>query len=119
MTNPVYGAPPHLRPHLPAYPPASLRQPLRVELFFLTHAETGEPLAHGGPLGAALAGAVLIDELLRPDARIRLVGDLIVVSGGSVSGDPVADWAVRTLDGRRVSALEPSRPVRLADAVRA
>lgn len=108
MTYPVHGV-----------PPPNLRQPLRVELFFLTHAETGEPLVHGRALGVALAGAVLIDELLRPDRRTRLVGDLVVVSAAGISGDPVADWATRTLDGRRVSALEASRPTQLPAALSA
>ncbi|MDG6100504.1 GPP34 family phosphoprotein [Dactylosporangium aurantiacum] len=108
MTYPAYGA-----------PPPNLRQPSRVELFFLTHAETGEPLVHGGALGVALAGAVLVDELLRPEPRIRLVGELVVVTTSSFSGDPVADWAVRTLDGRRMSALETSRPTQLRAALRA
>ncbi len=108
MTYPVYGA-----------PPPNLRQPLRAELFFLTHAETGEPLVHGAALGVALAGAILVGELLRPEPRIRLVGDLVVITAADISGDPVADWATRTLDGRRVSALEASRPTQLQAALRA
>ena len=74
-----------------------------MELFFLTHSETGEPLAHPGALAVALAGAVIIDDLLRPVERIRIVGPQVIVVNPDVSGDPVADWAIRALGGHRTA----------------
>ncbi|MEU0557463.1 GPP34 family phosphoprotein [Dactylosporangium sp. NPDC006015] len=101
-------------------PPPNLRQPLRVELFFLTHSETGEPLAHAGALAVALAGAVIIDDLLRPIERLRLIGPQVIVVNPAVSGDPVADWAIRALGGFTAGqGLERQRSVGVRDAIRA
>ncbi len=102
-------------------PPPNLRQPLRVELFFLTHSETGEPLTHASAHAVALAGAALIDDLLRPVERIRIVGPQVVVVNADVSGDPVADWVVRTLGGHRGTSARdrPQRSYSIRDAVRA
>jgi hypothetical protein len=102
-------------------PAPNLRQPLRVELFFLTHAETGEPLTHPNAHAVALAGAALIDDLLRPVERLRIVGPQVVVVNADVSGDPVADWVVRTLGGHRGASVldRPQRSYSVRDAVRA
>ncbi|MER7273485.1 GPP34 family phosphoprotein [Dactylosporangium sp. NPDC000244] len=102
-------------------PPPSLRQPLRVELFFLAHSETGERLASLAAAGVALAGAVLIDELLRPVERIRVVERRVFVTSLSVSGDPVADWAVGLLAGpvTRSAFAPPRQPLPVRDAIRA
>ncbi|MDG6107615.1 GPP34 family phosphoprotein [Dactylosporangium aurantiacum] len=112
-------------------PPPNLRQPLRVELFFLTHSETGEPLAHAGALAVALAGAVIIDHLLRPlwrqtpdhqiqpFERLRVVGPQVIVLNPDVSGDPVADWAITALGGARVrSVSERQRSTAMREAIR-
>jgi hypothetical protein len=108
MTYPIGGA-----------PAPNVRQPLRVELFFLTHSETGEPLAHTAALAVALAGAVLIDDLLRPVERIRLIGDHAIVVNPGLSGDPVADWAIRELAGTRPGAgLERQRSMGVRAAIR-
>ncbi|MER7006262.1 GPP34 family phosphoprotein [Dactylosporangium sp. NPDC000555] len=102
-------------------PPPNLRQPLRVELFFLTHSETGERLASPAAVGVALAGAVLIDELLRPVERVRVVERRVLVTEAGVSGDPVADWAVSLLAGpvSRSAFAPPRQSVPVRDAVRA
>jgi hypothetical protein len=119
-------------------PPPNLRQPLRVELFFLTHSEAGEPLAHAGTLAVALAAAILIDQLLRPLwrpshtqqpqqpqqleplERLRVVGPQVIVINPDVSGDPVADWAITALGGGRVrSVSERQRSLTVRDAIRA
>ncbi|MGI5180558.1 GOLPH3/VPS74 family protein [Dactylosporangium sp. CA-152071] len=116
-------------------PPPNLRQPLRVELFFLTHSEAGEPLAHVGTLAVALAGAVIIDQLLRPLwrpgydqqsqqlqplERLRVVGPQIIVINPDVSGDPVSDWAITALGGGRVRSMsDRQRSLTVRDAIRA
>lgn len=113
-------------------PPPNLRQPLRVELFFLTHSETGEPLAHVGTLAVSLAAAILIDQLLRPIwrpshaqqieplERLRVVGPQVIVINPDVSGDPVADWAITALGGDRIrSVSERHWSLTVRDAIRA
>ncbi|GAB3849368.1 GPP34 family phosphoprotein [Dactylosporangium cerinum] len=112
-------------------PPPNLRQPLRVELFFLTHSETGEPLANTAALAVALAGAIIVDHLLRPlwrqgndrqlqpHDRLRLFGTQVIVVNPDVSADPVADWAVTALGGARVrSVSERQRSMPLREAIR-
>ncbi|MFG2042116.1 GPP34 family phosphoprotein [Dactylosporangium sp. NPDC048998] len=99
MTNPIGERP---------APP--LRQPLRVELFFLTHSETGERLASPAAVGVALAGAVLLDELLRPVTRVHVADRRMIVTNPGLSGDPVADWAVSLLaSSSGMSALTSQR----------
>ncbi|MGI5238772.1 GOLPH3/VPS74 family protein [Dactylosporangium sp. CA-139066] len=102
-----------------ARPLPNLRQPLRVETFFVAHSETGERLASSAALGVALGGAALIDELLRPVERIRIVDRHVLVVDHSVSGDPVADWLIGVLGGPPVrTLLAPSpRPSTLRDAI--
>ncbi|GAA4256575.1 GOLPH3/VPS74 family protein [Dactylosporangium darangshiense] len=101
-------------------PPPNLRQPLRVEAFVITHNETGERLSSPAAIGVALAGAVLVDELLRPAERIRIVDQRVIVTNPNLSGDPVGDWAVGMLAGpggwSALASQPRSMPVR--DAVR-
>jgi hypothetical protein len=93
--------------HAAFTPPPLSRQPLRVELFLLTHDDDGNPLAHLPSLALGLAGAILIgltmpDERM-PIERVRVVGDAAIGVSPEPSGDPVADWAARFLAGFRPS----------------
>lgn len=84
-----------------AYDPSPpVRHPLRVELFALAHSDAGEPLVHLPSLSIGLAAAMLTS-LIMPTERVRIVADAAIVVNRSMSGDPVADWAVRHLDGMR------------------
>ncbi|MEV6922916.1 GPP34 family phosphoprotein [Dactylosporangium sp. NPDC051485] len=81
-------------------PAATIRHPLRVELYFLTHNEAGEPLAHHRALSMALAGAILAD-LAAPTAHVQIVYGSVLVRTWQLTGDPVADWALRVLQAHR------------------
>ncbi|WP_327009677.1 GPP34 family phosphoprotein [Dactylosporangium sp. NBC_01737] len=81
-------------------PPTTIRQPLRVELYFLAHNEAGEPLAHQRALSVALAGTILAD-LLAPVEHISVADGLVFVRSRELTGDPVADWALRLLQAHR------------------
>ncbi|MEU5909368.1 GPP34 family phosphoprotein [Micromonospora sp. NPDC047527] len=88
-----------------------VRLPLRVELFVLTHNDSGAPLAHLPSLSLALAGAILTN-LVAPIERIRVVGDAAIAVHRQPIGDPVADWAL-TFMARNHRALSVREAVRL------
>jgi hypothetical protein len=88
--------------HAAFAPPPPSRHPLRVELFVLTHDDTGSPLAHLPSLSLGLAGAILVG-LTLPTERVRVVGEAAIVVNREPSSDPVADWAARFLGGFRPS----------------
>lgn len=101
-------------------PIPTIRQPLRVELYFLAHNDVGEPLAHHSGLSVALAGAVLAD-LAAPVAHVQVVYGQLVVRTWQLTGDPVADWALRVLQAHRTPqvAHDAERPaLMLRDALR-
>ncbi len=101
-------------------PPSVVRQPLRVELYFLAHNDAGEPLAHQRALSVALAGAVLAD-LAAPTAHVQVVYGQLLVRTRQLTGDPVADWALRVLHAHRTPpfAHDAERPpLMLRDALR-
>ncbi|MER7277975.1 GPP34 family phosphoprotein [Dactylosporangium sp. NPDC000244] len=107
MSTPLIGQP----------QPGGTRHPLRVELFFIAHSDTGEPLVHPNALSIGLAAAILID-LLHPIERITVSdgGAGIIVGSRNLTGDPVADWAMRLLDVYRpetaIHEYHPSMTVR-------
>ncbi|MEV6925560.1 GPP34 family phosphoprotein [Dactylosporangium sp. NPDC051485] len=101
-------------------PVPTIRQPLRVELYFLAHNDAGEPLAHHRALSVALAGAVLAD-LAAPVAHVQVVYGQVLVRTWQLTGDPVADWALRVLQAHRTPPVAHDaerRPLMLRDAVR-
>ncbi|MFF5233658.1 GPP34 family phosphoprotein [Dactylosporangium sp. NPDC000521] len=101
-------------------PVPTIRQPLRVELHLLAHNDAGEPLAHQRPLSVALAGAVLAD-LAAPVPHLQIIHGQVLVRTWQLTGDPVADWALRVLQAHRTPpfAHDADRPpLRLRDALR-
>lgn len=83
--------------------------------------DAAEPLAHPNALSIALAAAILID-LLQPQQRITVTdgGGAVFVGSRTLTGDPVADWAIRLLHVYRPQRVlhkaEPALSVR--DALR-
>lgn len=101
-------------------PIPTIRQPLRVELYFLAHNDAGEPLAHHSALSVALAGSVLAD-LAAPVAHVQVMYGQLLVRTWQPTGDPVADWALRVLQAHRTPqvAHDAERPpLMLRDALR-
>lgn len=101
-------------------PAQTIRQPLRVELYFLAHNDAGEPLAHRRAMAVALAGAVLAD-LAAPVEHVQIIYGQLVVRTWQLTGDPVADWALRVLQAHRTApvAHDAERPpLMLREALR-
>ncbi|MFD2764316.1 GOLPH3/VPS74 family protein [Micromonospora eburnea] len=94
-----------------AFDTPPVRLPLRVELFVLTHNDSGAPLAHLPSLSLALAGAILTS-LVAPIERVRVVGDAAIAVHRQPTGDPVADWALTFL-ARHHRSLSVREAVRL------
>ncbi len=87
--------------------PHSTRHPLWADLWIITHAEDGEPLAHVPSLSLGLAGALLTHLVLPTDwdrerqgfstSRALIVGDAVIVTDPMPTGKPLVDWATAHL----------------------